>query len=159
MHTTGGYLLGAALTVKYVFDLHPDDKADIGWFTTVHVHSSQTHSVTLFTARSRTGSPPSCSSPLLSTVYPTPSHYWETVAKFKLTQFYSAPTAIVLCLTTLRAMISASYVSWEVSVSRSTRKHGTGIRERWKEAMRECRYFLASIYYAVLELYLTSPGV
>lgn len=37
MHTTGGYLLGAALTVKYVFDVHPDDKfacmADIGWIT------------------------------------------------------------------------------------------------------------------------------
>ena len=37
MHTTGGYLLGAALTVKYVFDVHPEDKfacmADIGWIT------------------------------------------------------------------------------------------------------------------------------
>ena len=37
VHTTGGYLLGAALTVKYVFDVHPDDKfacmADIGWIT------------------------------------------------------------------------------------------------------------------------------
>lgn len=37
MHTTAGYLLGAALTVKYVFDVHPDDKfacmADVGWIT------------------------------------------------------------------------------------------------------------------------------
>ena len=37
MHTTGGYLLCAAITVKYVFDVHPDDKfacmADIGWIT------------------------------------------------------------------------------------------------------------------------------
>jgi hypothetical protein len=37
VHTTGGYLLGATLTVKYVFDLHPDDKfacmADVGWIT------------------------------------------------------------------------------------------------------------------------------
>lgn len=37
VHTTGGYLLCAALTVKYVFDVHPDDKfacmADIGWIT------------------------------------------------------------------------------------------------------------------------------
>jgi acetyl-CoA synthetase len=37
LHTTGGYLLCAALTVKYVFDVHPDDKfacmADVGWIT------------------------------------------------------------------------------------------------------------------------------
>lgn len=37
VHTTGGYLLCAALTVKYVFDVHPDDRfacmADIGWIT------------------------------------------------------------------------------------------------------------------------------
>ena len=37
VHTTGGYLLGAALTVKFVFDIHPEDKfacmADVGWIT------------------------------------------------------------------------------------------------------------------------------
>jgi acyl-CoA synthetase (AMP-forming)/AMP-acid ligase II len=37
VHTTAGYLLGAAMTVKYVFDVHPDDKfacmADVGWIT------------------------------------------------------------------------------------------------------------------------------
>ena len=37
VHTTGGYLLGAALTVKYVFDVHPEDRfacmADVGWIT------------------------------------------------------------------------------------------------------------------------------
>ena len=37
VHTTGGYLLCAAMTVKYVFDVHPDDKfacmADVGWIT------------------------------------------------------------------------------------------------------------------------------
>ena len=37
VHTTAGYLLGAALTVKYVFDVHPDDRfacmADVGWIT------------------------------------------------------------------------------------------------------------------------------
>lgn len=37
VHTTGGYLLGAALTVKFVFDIHPGDKfacmADVGWIT------------------------------------------------------------------------------------------------------------------------------
>ena len=37
IHTTGGYLLCAAITVKYVFDVHPDDKfgcmADSSWIT------------------------------------------------------------------------------------------------------------------------------
>lgn len=37
IHTTGGYLLGAAMTVNYVFDVHTHDKfactADIGWIT------------------------------------------------------------------------------------------------------------------------------
>lgn len=37
VHTTAGYLLGVALTHKYVFDVHPDDRyacmADVGWIT------------------------------------------------------------------------------------------------------------------------------
>lgn len=37
VHTTGGYLLEAAMTVKYIFDYHPDDiyacMADLGWIT------------------------------------------------------------------------------------------------------------------------------
>ncbi len=37
LHTTGGYLLGAAMTVKYIFDYHENDifacMADIGWIT------------------------------------------------------------------------------------------------------------------------------
>ena len=37
MHTIGGFLLGAAVTVKYVFDVHPNDRfgcmADLGWIT------------------------------------------------------------------------------------------------------------------------------
>lgn len=37
VHSTAGYLLGACLTVKYVFDVHENDKfacmADVGWIT------------------------------------------------------------------------------------------------------------------------------
>lgn len=37
LHTTGGYLLEAAMTVKYIFDYHPEDvyacTADLGWIT------------------------------------------------------------------------------------------------------------------------------
>ncbi|KAK0184422.1 hypothetical protein F5146DRAFT_1074571 [Armillaria mellea] len=69
VHTTGGYLLCAAMTVKYVFDVHPDDKfacmADIGWITG---HTYITYgpllngvSTTVFES---------------TPVYPTPSRYW-----------------------------------------------------------------------------------
>jgi acetyl-CoA synthetase len=89
VHTTGGYLLGAALTLKNVFDVHPEDKfacmADIGWITghsyIVYGPLANGVSTTVFES---------------TPVYPTPSRYWETVAKHKLTQFYSAPTAIRL---------------------------------------------------------------
>ncbi|KAF8066861.1 hypothetical protein FPV67DRAFT_1496744 [Lyophyllum atratum] len=89
VHTTGGYLLCAALTVKYVFDVHPDDRfacmADIGWITghTYIIYGPLANGVTTTVFES-------------TPVYPTPSRYWETVSKHKLTQFYSAPTAIRL---------------------------------------------------------------
>lgn len=65
VHTTGGYLLGAAVTVKYVFDVHHDDKfacmADIGWITG--------HTYVSFSYRSSyvlkyTASGTSCTAPL-----------------------------------------------------------------------------------------------
>ncbi|KAF7979822.1 hypothetical protein HWV62_40898 [Athelia sp. TMB] len=89
VHTTGGYLLCAAMTVKYVFDVHPDDKfacmADIGWITghTYIVYGPLANGVTTTVFES-------------TPVYPTPSRYWETVDKHQITQFYSAPTAIRL---------------------------------------------------------------
>ncbi|KZT08091.1 acetyl-coenzyme a synthetase [Laetiporus sulphureus 93-53] len=89
VHTTGGYLLCAALTVKYVFDVHPDDRfacmADIGWITghTYIVYGPLMNGVSTMVFES-------------TPVYPTPSRYWQTVDKHQLTQFYSAPTAIRL---------------------------------------------------------------
>ncbi|KAG9021760.1 acetyl-CoA synthetase [Tulasnella sp. JGI-2019a] len=89
VHTTGGYLLGAALTVKYVFDVHPDDKfacmADVGWITghTYIVYGPLVIGTTTTIFES-------------TPIYPTPSRYWDVVQKHKLTQFYSAPTAIRL---------------------------------------------------------------
>jgi acetyl-CoA synthetase len=89
VHTTGGYLLGAAITLKYVFDVHPEDKfacmADVGWITghTYIVYGPLANGVTTTVFES-------------TPTYPTPSRYWEAVDKHKLTQFYSAPTAIRL---------------------------------------------------------------
>lgn len=89
VHTTAGYLLGAALTLKYVFDVHPDDRfacmADIGWITghTYIIYGPLMNGVTTTIFES-------------TPVYPTPSRYWEAVSKHKITQFYTAPTAIRL---------------------------------------------------------------
>ena len=87
LHTTGGYLLYAAITTKYTFDLHDDDifwcTADVGWVTG--------HSYLLY-------------GPLangLTTVYfegvpnyPDASRFWKSVDKHQVTVFYTAPTAI-----------------------------------------------------------------
>lgn len=82
VHTTGGYLLGTALTVKHVFDVHEDDKfacmADVGWITghSYIVYGPLMNGVTSLIFES-------------TPVYPTASRYWEMVSKHKITQFYT----------------------------------------------------------------------
>ncbi|KAF8310423.1 acetate--CoA ligase [Clavulina sp. PMI_390] len=89
VHTNGGYLLGATLTVKYVFDVHPGDRfacmADVGWITghSYIVYGPLSNGVATCVFES-------------TPVYPTPARYWETVDKYKITQFYTSPTAIRL---------------------------------------------------------------
>nr|CAG8478547.1 14406_t:CDS:10 [Entrophospora candida] len=89
LHTTGGYLLGAAATLKYVFDYHEGDifacMADIGWVTghTYIVYGPLANGGTTVLFES-------------TPIYPTPSRYWQVVEKYKVTQFYTAPTAIRL---------------------------------------------------------------
>ncbi|KAJ2008922.1 acetyl-coenzyme A synthetase 2 [Coemansia thaxteri] len=87
VHTSGGYLLGAALTLKYVFDIHDGDifccTADIGWITG--------HSYVVYGPLAL-GS----TSVVFESVptYPDASRYWKLVEDHKITQFYTAPTAI-----------------------------------------------------------------
>ena len=88
MHTTGGYLVGAATTHSYVFDVKPDEDiwwcgADIGWVTghTYIVYgplANQTTSVMY------EGTPD----------YPDKDRLWSIIAKYGVTQLYTAPTAI-----------------------------------------------------------------
>ena len=87
LHTTAGYMVYTAYTFKNVFNYENGDiywcTADIGWITG--------HSYTVY-------------GPLLNgatTVifegipsYPTHSRFWEVIEKHKITQFYTAPTAI-----------------------------------------------------------------
>lgn len=89
MHTTAGYLLGAAMTGKYVFDLHPGDKmgtaGDVGWITghTYAVYAPLLLGVSTLVFE---GTP----------AYPNFSRYWDIIEKHGITQFYVAPTALRL---------------------------------------------------------------
>ncbi|OJD31844.1 acetyl-coenzyme a synthetase [Diplodia corticola] len=89
MHTTAGYLLGAAMTGKYVFDIHPSDVffcgGDVGWITghTYVVYAPLLLGVATVVFE---GTP----------AYPDFSRYWDVVEKYGVTQFYVAPTALRL---------------------------------------------------------------
>jgi acetyl-CoA synthetase len=87
VHTTGGYLLGAHLTTKYVFDLHEDDvfwcTADIGWVTghSYVVYGPLSNGATTVMYE---GAPD----------YPEKDRFWSLIARRRVTVFYTAPTAI-----------------------------------------------------------------
>lgn len=89
LHTTAGYLLGAAMTGKYVFDIHQGDRyfcgGDVGWITghTYVVYAPLMLGVTTVVFE---GTP----------AYPNFSRYWDIIEKHKVTQFYVAPTALRL---------------------------------------------------------------
>jgi acetyl-CoA synthetase len=87
MHTTGGYQVFSYLTAKYVFDLKADDvywcTADIGWITghTYIVYGIMQNCVTQVMYE---GAPN----------YPDEGRFWEIIEKYKVSIFYTAPTAI-----------------------------------------------------------------
>lgn len=87
VHTTGGYLLNAAMTHTYVFDYHPGDvywcTADIGWITG-HTYSVYGPLCNRATSVFFEGIP----------TYPNASRYWNIVDKYKVNIFYSTPTTI-----------------------------------------------------------------
>ncbi|XP_047444793.1 acyl-CoA synthetase short chain family member 2 like [Mugil cephalus] len=91
LHTIAGYLLYTSLTFKYVFDHHHDDvywcTADIGWITG---HSYITYGPLANGATSVLfeGIP----------VHPHVGRFWEIIEKYKVTKFYTAPTAIRLLM-------------------------------------------------------------
>ncbi|MBC8752616.1 MULTISPECIES: acetate--CoA ligase [Paraburkholderia] len=86
-HSTGGYLLWAAQTLKWTFDWRPSDvfwcTADIGWITG---HSYITYGpLTLGGTQVVFEGVPT---------YPDAGRFWQMIAKHKVTLFYTAPTAI-----------------------------------------------------------------
>jgi len=87
LHTTAGYMVYAGYTAKMVFDLKPDDMfwctADIGWITghTYIVYGPLTNGVTTIMYE---GAPN----------HPDWQRFWAMIERYKVTKFYTAPTAI-----------------------------------------------------------------
>jgi acetyl-CoA synthetase len=87
MHTSGGYLTQAAFTHRYVFDLHDDDvywcTADVGWITghSYIVYGPLANGATQVMYE---GVPN----------FPGNDRLWEIVEQYRVTKFYTAPTAI-----------------------------------------------------------------
>jgi acetyl-CoA synthetase len=87
LHTSGGYLLGVSLTMKYVFDLKDDDvyfcTADVGWVTG--------HSYVVY-------GPLSAGATVLmyegAPNHPEPDRFWQLIDRHHATILYTAPTAI-----------------------------------------------------------------
>jgi acetyl-CoA synthetase len=87
VHTTGGYLLFVAMTHKYIFDYHDGDiywcTADVGWVTghSYIVYGPLANGATSLMFE---GIP----------TYPAASRFWDVIDKWKVSIFYTAPTAI-----------------------------------------------------------------
>jgi acetyl-CoA synthetase len=88
LHTSGGYLTQVAFTHKNVFDLHPETDvywctADVGWVTG-HSYAVYGPLANGATSVMYEGTPDT----------PHPGRWWELIEKYKVTNFYTAPTAI-----------------------------------------------------------------
>lgn len=111
LHTTGGYLTYVSYTHEIVFDHKPSDvywcTADVGWVTghsyLVYGPLSNGSTVVLFE-----GVPN----------YPTVSRFWEVIDKYKVSLFYTAPTA-------LRALMREGNAAVEKSSRKSLRLLGS----------------------------------
>jgi acetyl-CoA synthetase len=87
-HATGGYLLGAILTMLWVFDAKPDSDvywctADVGWITG-HTYVAYGPLALGMTEVIFEGIP----------THPHAGRFWEMIARHRVTTFYTAPTAI-----------------------------------------------------------------
>jgi acetyl-CoA synthetase len=92
LHTTGGYLTHVAWTHKHVFDLKPEQdvwwcSADVGWVTG-HSYIVYGPLMNAVTSVMYEGAPD----------YPDKDIWWDLCARYGVTLFYTAPTAIRACI-------------------------------------------------------------
>jgi len=87
LHTHGGYMVGTYTTLKYVFDIHEEDRywcaADPGWITghSYIVYGPLLNGATSFMYE---GAP----------TYPYPNRWWQMIERYGINILYTAPTAI-----------------------------------------------------------------
>ncbi|MGC8866541.1 MAG: acetate--CoA ligase, partial [Bacteroidales bacterium] len=87
LHTQGGYMVGVYTTLKYVFDIHDEDRywcaADPGWITghSYIVYGPLLNGATSFMYE---GAPN----------FPYPNRWWQMIEKYGINILYTAPTAI-----------------------------------------------------------------
>ena len=140
VHTTGGYLTHVLMTMRWVFDLKDDDiywcTADIGWVTG-HSYAVYGPLAAGATVVMYEGAPK----------FPENDRFWQIIEKYKVSIFYTAPTAIRTFmkwgdswvkkhdLSSLRLLGSVA--------SRSIPRRGCGIEGDWRRAMPDCRYLVA----------------
>ena len=124
LHTTGGYLVFASMTIKYVFDYHDGDvfwcTADVGWVTghSYIVYGPLANGATTLMFE---GVPN----------YPDTSRFWQVIDKHQVNIFYTAPTAIRALMREGEAPVKKVHAQaacgcWARSASRSTPKPGCG---------------------------------
>ncbi|KAI1693175.1 AMP-binding enzyme domain-containing protein [Ditylenchus destructor] len=108
LHTTGGYLLWAKLTMDWTFDLRPDDvywcTADIGWITG-HTYVAYGPLAAGATQVVFEGVP----------TFPNAGRFWDMIARHKVTTFYTAPTAIRSLIKAAEADEKVHPKNWDLS--------------------------------------------
>jgi acetyl-CoA synthetase len=124
VHTSGGYLVYAAMTHQLTFDYHDGDvfwcTADVGWVTghSYIVYGPLANGATTLMFE---GVP----------TWPDAGRFWEVCAKHKVNQFYTAPTAIRALMGqgpewVEKHDLSSRCACWARWASRSTPRPGTG---------------------------------
>ncbi len=124
LHTTGGYMVFAAMTHELVFDYHPGDvyfcAADIGWITG--------HSYIIYGPLAN-----GATTVMFESVptYPDPGRYWQVVDDLGVNIFYTAPTRparhrLLRATTTSRSTRERAFGCWGPSANPSTPTPGTG---------------------------------
>jgi acetyl-CoA synthetase len=107
-HSTGGYLLHAALTTQWTFDLKPDDvfwcTADIGWVTG-HTYITYGPLALGGTEIVFEGVP----------TYPDAGRFWKMIQDHKVSIFYTAPTAIRSLIKAAEANAAVHPKSYDLS--------------------------------------------
>jgi len=110
-HSTGGYLLWAAVTMKWTFDIKPDDvfwcTADIGWITG-HTYICYGPTAVGATQVIFEGVP----------TYPNAGRFWDMIERHKVTIFYTAPTAIRSLIKSAEADHAVHPASYDLSTLR-----------------------------------------